>query len=206
MANAINEVCKLPTKNLIDPTGFDVTMSAILIGLGAEKYVEIFRKQNIGQLTLMELSDEDFVKLGVDDPKIRMSLIEEVKNLPIYDEKQPVLTSNLDLLEIIDVLEENTQHLYRIYLSMMTNSLALKKKKVEDCLLCKDKYASNIAIATLSNMNNILNSMDIALHTQVKMLSKNSKSTKTKKIIVGTLGSAVVAGIAVLFVRSLRNI
>lgn len=72
-------------------------------------------------------------------------------------------------MEIIDILEENTQHLYRIYLSMMTNSLALKKKKVEDCLLYKDKYASNIAIATLSNMNNILNSMDIALHTQVKV-------------------------------------
>lgn len=38
-----NEVCKLPTKNIIDPMGFDVTMSALLIGLGAEKYIEIFR-------------------------------------------------------------------------------------------------------------------------------------------------------------------
>lgn len=43
MASAVNEVCKLPTKNLIDPTGFDVTMSAILIGLDAEKYIDIFR-------------------------------------------------------------------------------------------------------------------------------------------------------------------
>lgn len=72
-------------------------------------------------------------------------------------------------MEIIDILEENAQHVYRIYLSMMTNSLALKKKKIEDCLIYKDKYASNIAIATLSNMTNILNSMDIALHTQVKV-------------------------------------
>lgn len=37
----------------------------------------------------MELSDEDLDKLGVDDCEIRVRLIEEVKNLPIYDEKQP---------------------------------------------------------------------------------------------------------------------
>lgn len=34
----------------------------------------------------MELSDEDLVKLGVDDSDIRAKLIEEVKNLPIYEE------------------------------------------------------------------------------------------------------------------------
>lgn len=34
----------------------------------------------------MELSDEDLVKLGVDDSDLRAKLIEEVKNLPIYEE------------------------------------------------------------------------------------------------------------------------
>lgn len=33
----------LPTTNKIDPTDFDVTVSALLTGLGAEKYVDIFR-------------------------------------------------------------------------------------------------------------------------------------------------------------------
>lgn len=60
-----------------------------------------YRKQNIGQLTLMELSDEDFVKLGVDDPKIRMKLIEEVKNLPIYDEKQPYVVMLLNIFLLL---------------------------------------------------------------------------------------------------------
>ncbi|OWR42915.1 putative Fasciclin-2 precursor [Danaus plexippus plexippus] len=178
-------VLKLPTKNLIDPTGFDVTMTAVLIGLGAEKYIDVFRKHNIGQCTLMELNDEDLTILGVDDPSIRRKLIEEVKNLPTYDEtKQPGQSNNLDLIEIIDVIEESTQHLYRIYLSMMTNTLALKKNKVEDYLIEKDKYASNISISTLSEMTNILNSMDIALHSQIKVLSQRSRERRNKKIIV----------------------
>lgn len=29
--------------NKIDPTEFDVTIGSLLIGLGAEKYIEIFR-------------------------------------------------------------------------------------------------------------------------------------------------------------------
>lgn len=77
--------------------------------------------------------------------------------------------TNLDILEIINILEESSQHLYRIYLSMMTNTLTLKKKKTEDCLFHKDKYGSSIALSTLSEMKSILNSMDIALHTQIKV-------------------------------------
>ncbi|XP_047527959.1 uncharacterized protein LOC125064779 [Vanessa atalanta] len=193
--------------NTIDPTGFDITMSALLIGLGAEKYINIFRKHNIGQRTLMELSDEDLIKLGVDDANLRFKLIDEVKNLPIYEEtRHTSTTSNLDILEIIDILEESSQHLYRIYLSMMSNTLALKKKKVGDCLIYKDKYASNIAISTLSNMTNILNSMDIALHTQIKVLSRNSKKRRTKKILVGTIGTAIIGMLSLLFVRSLKQL
>ncbi|XP_032513308.2 uncharacterized protein LOC116767205 [Danaus plexippus] len=200
-------VLKLPTKNLIDPTGFDVTMTAVLIGLGAEKYIDVFRKHNIGQCTLMELNDEDLTILGVDDPSIRRKLIEEVKNLPTYDEtKQTGQSNNLDLIEIIDVIEESTQHLYRIYLSMMTNTLALKKNKVEDYLIEKDKYASNISISTLSEMTNILNSMDIALHSQIKVLSQRSRERRNKKIIVGTVGCAVIAVLSICFVKSLQHI
>lgn len=40
-ADNMNEL--LPTTNKIDPTDFDVTVSALLTGLGAEKYVDIFR-------------------------------------------------------------------------------------------------------------------------------------------------------------------
>ncbi|XP_046964998.1 uncharacterized protein LOC124533637 [Vanessa cardui] len=202
-----NELSNLSPHNNINPTGFDITMSALLIGLGAEKYINIFRKHNIGQCTLMELSDEDLIKLGVDDVDVRVKLIDEVKNLPIYEETcHTSTTSNLDILEIIDILEESSQHLYRIYLSMMSNTLALKKKKVGDCLIYKDKYASNIAISTLSNMTNILNSMDIALHTQIKVLSRNSKKRRTKKIIVGTIGTAVIGLLSLLFVRSLKQL
>lgn len=73
-------------------------------------------------------------------------------------------------IEIVDILEESSQHLYRIYLSILANTLAVKKtKKISDCLVYKDKYASDIAIATLSEITNIVNSMDIALHTQLKV-------------------------------------
>lgn len=40
-ADNMNEL--LLTTNKIDPTDFDVTVSAFLTGLGAEKYVDIFR-------------------------------------------------------------------------------------------------------------------------------------------------------------------
>lgn len=80
-------------------------------------------------------------------------------------------TNNLDPMEVVDILEESAQHLYRIYLSMLANTLAVKKtKKISDCLLHKDKYASDVAIATLSEITNILNSMDIAVHTQMKVM------------------------------------
>uniref|UniRef100_S4P766 SAM domain-containing protein n=1 Tax=Pararge aegeria TaxID=116150 RepID=S4P766_9NEOP len=200
-------VNKLPTKNLIDPNGFDVSMSAVLIGLGAEKYTNIFRDHNIGQCTLIELTDEDLVKLGVDDPKIRVKLIEEVKNLPIYEETDHTeISPNLDVMDIVDILEESSQHMYRINISMMTNTLVLKKKKVPDCLIYKDKYASHIAINTLSHMTNVLNSMETSLHSQIQILSKDSRNRRTKKLLVGTLGSAVVAVIAIFFVRSLKHL
>ncbi|XP_045785207.1 uncharacterized protein LOC123880877 [Maniola jurtina] len=207
MDGEIDLVSKLPTKNLIDPNGFDVTMSAVLIGLGAEKYLDIFRKHNIGQCTLIELTDEDLVKLGVDDPHIRLKLLEEVKNLPIYEETDhTTISPNLNLIEIIEVLEESTQHMYRIYLSMVTNTLALKKKRSPDCLIYKDKYASHIAITTLSHMTNVLNSMEIELHTQFKAISKETQNKTTKKLLVGTMGSAVIAVLAIYFVRSLKQL
>lgn len=43
MVNEIDTITKLCTNTKIDPTEFDVTISALLIGLGAEKYVDIFR-------------------------------------------------------------------------------------------------------------------------------------------------------------------
>ncbi|CAK1552082.1 unnamed protein product [Leptosia nina] len=194
----------------IDPTGFDLTISALLVGLDAEKYLPIFRKHNIGQCTLMELNDEDLIKLGVEDKYIRNKLLDEVKHLPIYQEtilKMPRNSSNLGPMEIIDILEESSQHLYRIYLSMMANSIALKKsKKVIDCLLHEDKYASDICLSSLSHMTNILNSMDISLHTKFKVLSSNSNRNRNKKIIVGTVGSAVIVLLSVLFVRSLKQL
>lgn len=40
-ADNMNEL--VPSTNKIDPTDFDVTVSAMLTASGAEKYVEIFR-------------------------------------------------------------------------------------------------------------------------------------------------------------------
>lgn len=77
---------------------------------------------------------------------------------------------NLGPIEIVEILEESSQHLYRIYLSVLANTLAVKKtKRISDCLVYKDKYASDIAIATLSEITNLLNSMDISIHTQLKV-------------------------------------
>ncbi|CAB3236388.1 unnamed protein product [Arctia plantaginis] len=191
----------------IDPTEFDVTINAILIGLGAEKYIDIFKKRNIGQKTLAELCDEDLVKLGIDDAEVRLKILNEVKNLPIYEESKQISKSNVGPLEIMDILNDSSNHLYRIYLSIIANTLALKKtKKLTDCLLYRDKYASNIALSTLNEITNILNSMDIAINTQLKELKQDSRNTKKKKIIVGTVGSAVIAVLAVLFVHSLKQI
>ncbi|CAK1581966.1 unnamed protein product [Parnassius mnemosyne] len=200
---------KLSISDKINPTEFDVTMNALLIGLEAEKYVDIFRKHNIGQCTLMELNDEDLIKLGVDEPNIRKKLLEEATNLPIYEESSHNLKfcPNLGPMEIVDILEESSQHLYRIYLSMLANTLAVKKtKKHSDCLLYKDKYASDIALSTLSEITNILNSMDIVLHTQFKTLSQGSNKTRNKKILIGTVGSAMIAVLTVMFVKSLKDL
>lgn len=57
-----------------------------------------------------------------------------------------------------------------MYLSVLANTLAVKKtKKISDCILYKEKYASDIALSTLSEITTILNSMDVALHTNFKV-------------------------------------
>ncbi|XP_026329944.1 uncharacterized protein LOC113237590 [Hyposmocoma kahamanoa] len=199
----------LPTTNKIDPTDFDVTVSALLTGLGAEKYVDIFRRLNIGQNTLVELTDNDLIQIGVNDEEIRKKILTEIQNLPIYEEAcERMATAGQDLtpMEIVEILEESSQHLYRIYLSVISNTLAVKKtKNITDCLLYRDNYASDIALVTLSEMTSILNSMDIALHTEMKSLTKDPTS-RNKKVIVGSIGSVMVAALAVLFVRSLKQL
>ncbi|XP_063620880.1 uncharacterized protein LOC134793240 [Cydia splendana] len=192
----------------INPNEFDVAVSAMLIGLGGEKYLDVFRTNNIGQSTLIELSDEDLIKFGIDDQDIRTKILEEVKNLPLYQELQVCETRPcLGPIEIVDMLEESSQHLYRIYLSMLANTLTLKKAdNLPDCLLHKEKHASDIALATLSEMTTILNSMDIALHAEFKTLRKESNKTNKKKLAVGTVGSIAIAVLAVLFFRSIKQL
>ncbi|CAG9783703.1 unnamed protein product [Diatraea saccharalis] len=210
MASENNVIEKITAINKINPTEFDVTVSALLLGVGAEKYLDIFKKHNIGQCTLTELTNEDLIKLGIDDADIRNRLLEEVKNLPLYSKTSSELSkinNNLSLIEIVETLEESSQHLYRIYLSVLANTLAIKKtKNITDCLVYKDKYASDLAISTLSEITNILNSMDIALHTQLKTITTDSRKNRNKKIIIGTIGSVVIVGLTLLFVRSLKDL
>ncbi|XP_049867147.1 uncharacterized protein LOC126367598 [Pectinophora gossypiella] len=210
MAEQIETISDItPVCSNINPTEFDVTTSALLIGVGAEKYIDIFRKHNIGQCTLLELRDEDLIKLGINDAEIRHKILVAVQNLPIFEESNQQISKrdqNLGALEIADILEETSQHLYRIYLSMLANTLAIKKtKNITDCLVHRDKYASDIALTTISEITNILNSMDITLHTEMKGLTQESKK-RNKKILIGTLGSAVIALLAVLFARSLKQL
>lgn len=78
--------------------------------------------------------------------------------------------NNFNALEIADILDESSQHLYRIYLSVLANTLALKKSsRISDSLLYRDKYASDVALTSLGEITNILNSMEIALHTKMKV-------------------------------------
>lgn len=49
----------------------------------------------------MELTDEDFQKLGVDDPVIRQKLLYEVKNLPIYEEIDNTEYVQLKILSVL---------------------------------------------------------------------------------------------------------
>lgn len=186
-------------------TSFEDTVNSILCGLGAQKYIEIFKKQNIDQYGLSELSDEDLQKLGIVEPEIRNQLIERAKLLPAYEESQAIRIATLGPTEMVEVFEECALLLHRIHLSMVASNSALSKtKKVSDCLLYKDKYASNVALATLNEINNILNSMEIAVNSKFKV--KKIKNNKAKKILVGTIGSAVIAALAVLFTRSLKQL
>ncbi|XP_035436130.1 uncharacterized protein LOC118266724 [Spodoptera frugiperda] len=186
-------------------TSFEDTVNSILCGLGAQKYIEIFKKQKIDQYGLSELSDEDLLKLGIVEPDIRNQLIERAKLLPAYEESQAIRIATLGPTEMVEVFEECALLLHRIHLSMVASNSALSKtKKVSDCLLYKDKYASNVALATLNEINNILNSMEIAVNSKFKV--KKTKNNKAKKILVGTIGSAVIAALAVLFTRSLKQL
>lgn len=142
--------------------------------------------------------------------------------------------SHLSPMELAGMLDESGSHLYKIYLSMMANTLALKKtKNLTDCLVHKDLYASNIAICTLNEINKILTSMDTTIQSQLmvcildnvnakiyeelknkiytmifglQVLGKEPKNKNKKKILVGTIGSAVIAVLTVLFVRSLKQL
>lgn len=79
-------------------------------------------------------------------------------------------TSILNPIELTDILEESSQHLNRIYVSLVTNTTALKRTtKIIDSVLYRDKYASDVAICTLSEIANILNSMELAVHTKIKV-------------------------------------
>ncbi|XP_028042306.1 uncharacterized protein LOC114252032 [Bombyx mandarina] len=203
------EIAALSTTGKIDPTEFDVTIAALLTGLGATKYIKIFKKHNIGQSTLIELTNEDLIKLGLDDDDIRKKLLEEIKNLPIYEEFSIESRNDFGIspTEIADILEASSEHLYRIYLSIMANTLALKKtKNITDCLIYRDQYASNMAQAVLSELTTILNSMEIALHTRLKVLTSDTKKRKNKKIIVGVTGSIVIAILTAFFVQSLKRL
>lgn len=57
MDTEVDLVSKLPTNSLINPTGFDVTMSALLIGLGAEKYIENFRCCRFSSELILKIID-----------------------------------------------------------------------------------------------------------------------------------------------------
>ncbi|XP_068630003.1 uncharacterized protein [Battus philenor] len=209
MEGNLNKGSTLSISEVMTPTDFDVATNTLLISLNAEKYIDIFRKRNIGQCTLVELTEEDLIKLGVKEGEIRQKLLEEIKNLPIYEECKSVskVIPNLGPMEIVEVLEESSQHLYRIHLSVLANTLAVKKtKKISDCLLYKDKYASDIALSTLSEIISVLNSMDLALHTHFKALTKTTNKSRNKKLLVGAVGSAVIAMLTVLFVKSLKDL
>ncbi|CAH1646108.1 unnamed protein product [Spodoptera littoralis] len=189
----------------IKSSNFEDTVNSILCGLGAQKYIEIFKKQDIDQYGLSELSDEDLRKLGIVEPEIRNQLIERAKLLPAYEESQAIRIATLGPMEMVEVFEECALLLHRIHLSMVASNAALSKsKKVSDCLLYKDKYASNVALATLNEISNILNSMEIAVNSKFKI--RKAKNNKKKKILVGTIGSAVIATLAVLFTRSLKQL
>lgn len=44
------------------------------------------RRLNIGQNTLVELTDNDLIQIGVNDEEIRKKILTEIQNLPIYEE------------------------------------------------------------------------------------------------------------------------
>lgn len=71
----------------------------------------------------------------------------------------------------MQILEETSSHLYKLYLSCLANSLTLKNtKNLPDCLLHKEKYASDIALSTIHEINSILSSMECAIHQNFKVI------------------------------------
>ncbi|KAL4703007.1 hypothetical protein ACJJTC_009993 [Scirpophaga incertulas] len=208
MANLSDKLARLSEIYKINPMEFDITVSALLFGIGAEKYVDIFRNRHIGQCTLSEMTDEDLIKLGVDDAAIRAELLEQVKNLPLYDViTQSRLNSTMTPIKISETIENGATHLYNIYLSVLANTLTLKKaNKLPDYLLMKDTYASEVAIATVTQITNLLNSMDMTIHAQMKELTKKPTKKEKKKILVATVGSVGIIMLTTLFVRSLMEL
>lgn len=199
---------EVPLDTSTDPTQFDLTTSALLVGIDAEKYVDIFRKRNIGQSALVELTDEDLIKLGIDDEEVRIKLLNQIKNLPIYEECcKRTNYSNLGLLEILEILQETKSHLHLLHLSALANTLSVRKhKNLPDCLLYRDKYTSDIALSTIREINIILNTMDKTISTHFKEYEANVGKYKYKKILIGTVGAAAIGTLAVLFYKSLKEL
>lgn len=74
-------------------------------------------------------------------------------------------------IELTEIFDASFQHLNRIYVSLVNNTTALKKStNLKDCVLYQDKYASDVAVSTLDEMTNIINSMELALHEQMRVI------------------------------------
>lgn len=73
-------------------------------------------------------------------------------------------------LEINQMLKESSVHMYTISLSLMANFAKLKQRQYQsDTLVYKDKYASDVAIFTIDEIDKLLNSMNVMLITKFKV-------------------------------------
>ncbi|XP_072944152.1 uncharacterized protein [Epargyreus clarus] len=183
---------------------FDASVTSLLIGLGGEKYVEIFRSRNITQETLMELTEDDLAKLGVDDPHIRATITREIKNFPVYEQInfRKKIVSDLDLEEISTMLRDSNQHLHRIYLSMLSVSLSLRRINMQDAMI-SDRTVTSVIKTTLDELSVTLNKLEYNLESKFKCLSKDYN--RRRKIMIGSAGGVAIGILAVLFVYSLKH-
>lgn len=68
------------------------------------------------------------------------------------------------------MLRESSVHMYTISLSLMANFAKLKQRQYQsDTLVYKDKYASDVAIFTIAEIDKLLNSMNLMLVTKFKV-------------------------------------